>query len=512
MFYMDDLKVFAKNEAILSQMLSVVNDFSNDICMKFGLDKCAKINLKRGKLTTSENIEIDTHTVIQDLEPGKTYKYLGIEECETISNDRMKERIRREYYRRVRLVLQSALNSRNKISAIGSLAVPVAEYSFGLVDWTEQEIRTMDRKTRKLLTMHHVSHPRADVHRLYVSRKEGGRGLRQIEASWHNAIVGMGKYVVSHQDDPLMRQVMKSDRRMGNRGIVSVARNIAKKTRQDTSNNTDTELLMLLNMKCETQKMLKKSWRDKPLHGQYLKRMDKVQINKDQSFMWLKRGRMKPESEALVIAAQDQALRTRHYDKAVLKISQDDKCRICQEHVETIDHIVSACPILAKTEYLKRHDRVCSYLHWQICTALEVPNTCPKWYEHSPKPVTSVGLCTILYDQQIQTDRTIAANKPDIVIRDLAKKSCLLIDVAVPCDQNVVTKEAEKRLKYKSLEIEISRMWGVKAQVVPIVIGALGFVPQNLSKNLSKLPGNSKDWEVQEIALFGTAHILRKVL
>ncbi len=94
MFYMDDLKVFAKNEAILSQMLSVVNDFSNDICMKFGLDKCAKINLKRGKLTTSENIEIDTHTVIQDLEPGKTYKYLGIEECETISNDRMKERIR----------------------------------------------------------------------------------------------------------------------------------------------------------------------------------------------------------------------------------------------------------------------------------------------------------------------------------------------------------------------------------------------------------------------------------
>ena len=38
--------------------------------------------------------------------------------------------------------------------------------------------------------------------------------------------------------------------------------------------------------------------------------------------MWLKRGRMKPESEALVIAAQDQALKTRHYDKAVLQISK----------------------------------------------------------------------------------------------------------------------------------------------------------------------------------------------
>ncbi len=53
---------------------------------------------------------------------------------------------------------------------------------------------------------------------------------------------------------------------------------------------------------------------------------------------------------------------------------------------------------------------------------------------------------------------------------------------------------------------------GRKSKVVPIVIGALGFVPQNLCKNLAKLPVHSKDWEVQEIALFGTAHILRKVL
>ncbi len=46
LFYMDNLNVFAKNEAIFSLLLSVVSDFSNAICMKFGLDKCAKINLK----------------------------------------------------------------------------------------------------------------------------------------------------------------------------------------------------------------------------------------------------------------------------------------------------------------------------------------------------------------------------------------------------------------------------------------------------------------------------------
>ncbi len=112
---------------------------------------------------------------------------------------------------------------------------------------------------------------------------------------------------------------MKSDRKMGNRGIVSVARSIAKKTRRDTSNNTDTELLILLNMKCETQKNVREIGERQTTPRKISKKNVQFQINKDQSFMWLKSGRMEPESEAVLVAAQDQALRT-HYDKAVLKI------------------------------------------------------------------------------------------------------------------------------------------------------------------------------------------------
>jgi len=78
----------------------------------------------------------------------------------------------------------SALNTKNKIFSIRRLAVPVTKYSFWLVKWTEQAIRIMDRKNRKLLTTRNVVHPRADVlHWLYVLLKEGGRDLRKIEAS-----------------------------------------------------------------------------------------------------------------------------------------------------------------------------------------------------------------------------------------------------------------------------------------------------------------------------------------
>jgi hypothetical protein len=66
---------------------------------------------------------------------------------------------------------------------------------------------------------------------------------------------------------------------------------------------------------------------------------------------------------------------------------------------------------------------------------------------------------TIPWNQQIQTDRTTPNNKPDIVIRNYENETCMLIDVAIPGDRNVIQKEAEKIFKYKDLTIEIQCMW-----------------------------------------------------
>ena len=70
----------------------------------------------------------------RELEQGKTYKYLGIEEVEGIQHQQMKERLKQEYNRRLRMILKSELNARNKITAIGALAVLVLRYSFGIIN------------------------------------------------------------------------------------------------------------------------------------------------------------------------------------------------------------------------------------------------------------------------------------------------------------------------------------------------------------------------------------------
>jgi len=86
------------------------------------------------------------------------------------------------------------------------------------------------------------------------------------------------------------------------------------------------------------------------------------------------------------------------------------------------------------------------------------------------------GKVTILWNQKIQTDRTIPNNKPDIIIRDNEKGTCMLKDVAISGDRNVIKKETEKILKYKDLTIEIQRMWNIKTKVIPVIIGATGTI------------------------------------
>jgi len=75
------------------------------------------------------------------------------------------------------------------------------------------------------------------------------------------------------------------------------------------------------------------------------------------------------------------------------------------------------------------------------------------WYEHVPKSgeTSQGGKVTILWNQQVQTDRNIPQNKPDIIICDNEKGTCMLIDAALSGDRNVTKKEAEKILKYKDL-------------------------------------------------------------
>jgi len=117
--------------------------------------------------------------------------------------------------------------------------------------------------------------------------------------------------------------------------------------------------------------------------------------------------------------------------------------------------------------------------------------TTDKWYTHMPKPVYEGGDVTVLWNQEVHTNTEVTANKPDIIIKNKKEETCTLLDVAIPVDRNVVLKEAEKKLKYNSLCIEIQRMWNLKCTIVPVITGATGIETRSLRKNLETVPGKN---------------------
>ena len=141
--------------------------------MEFGIEKCAMLVLKRGKVVSSNGIKLPDESVIRSIKDGESYKYLGMPQADQIRHQEMKDKIAKEYKRRVRKILETKLNGGNLIKGINTWAVSLLRYSAAFLDWTKFEMEQLDRQTRKLMTMHNALHPKSNIDRLYLPRKDG---------------------------------------------------------------------------------------------------------------------------------------------------------------------------------------------------------------------------------------------------------------------------------------------------------------------------------------------------
>ena len=181
LLYMDDFKLYAKTEEELDSLVQTVRVFSEDIGMKFSIEKCSMLVIKRGKKVKSDGIKLPDDTVMKALRDGEGYKYLGILQADDLQKKEMKIKALNEYKKRVRKIVTTKLNGRSIVKGINTWAIPVLRYSAPFLSWTKTELQSIDGKTRKLLTMHNGLHPRSDVDRLYIPRKVGRRGLANAE-------------------------------------------------------------------------------------------------------------------------------------------------------------------------------------------------------------------------------------------------------------------------------------------------------------------------------------------
>jgi hypothetical protein len=120
------------------------------------------------------------------------------------------------------------LYSKNKITTIKALAVPVLVNSFGIFNWLRKEIEKIVRNTRKLLTIEGIYHPKADVNRIHIKRQNGGRGLVNLETTHNTAIVGLSE-CIKQEEDGLARLVQEYNAGKAECSLQKVANLIKQK-------------------------------------------------------------------------------------------------------------------------------------------------------------------------------------------------------------------------------------------------------------------------------------------
>ena len=103
------------------------------------------------------------------------------------------------------------------------------------------------------------------------------------------------------------------------------------------------------------------------MHGQYRRFTEQLLVDMKETHGWLKAANLPAATEELVVAAQDQTLRTRYYEHKALHRDISHTCRMCSLGLATVDHIVAGCIALAPMDYTNRHNQVASMIHWDVC-------------------------------------------------------------------------------------------------------------------------------------------------
>ena len=237
---MDDLKLYSRSVKGWDSLVQAVRDFSEDIGMEFDIEKFAMLVTEKERIVKSVGIELPDDKVIKSLQEGESYKHLGILEADKFLEEKMKLNVSKEYIRKLRKVLKSKLNGGNLVCGVNTRAVSLIRYSEAFVSWRRSELRAINKKIRKLFTMYGASHPKSDVDRLYIPRKEGRRGLISIDHCVELTIKSLEVY--THGSEEGLIQAARGDKTDGLE-VASVLKRLKKEKRLE-------------------------DWEEKVLHGQ----------------------------------------------------------------------------------------------------------------------------------------------------------------------------------------------------------------------------------------------------
>ena len=522
LLYIDDLKIFAASESKLSSVMNSVRAAMEDVGLIWNPKKCAVAHFKRGvRVAESTGLLMsDGNVNIPTLEDGQHYKFLGV-----LESLRQEERIvlrcaAREYLRRLSVIWSSPFSDYHRVIASNQFALPAMSYFMWTQHWPITELRQVDRDARKIITEGGGKHPCGTTSLLYLPRDKGGRGLRSVETEYKETKVKAAVKLYRNRD-PAMKMVREFEEQAESKGYQSMTKEAGKYAEeyglQLQLNHPDPvcvteegEVVPGDKLKTRLRKLREsrteggveeQKWQGKLITA----RKEDGDLNTEQCFWWLSEWRMCPtHTIAGMFEIYEQLLPTRLYaiHKTQASPTSDPTCRLCGTAPESMAHVLSACPALAQTKYLARHDAVLKVLFFDIIEDLGLIEASPPWYSPTkPQPVYEGAHAQAYWDVPVYGEyQDLRANRIDARIVNHQEKKVIAMEMSCPWVSNRQRKTSEKTMKYAPLRWELKQKYpGYEISQYNIIVDVLG--------------GWSTDVEVAVKELVGRRHrdVLKKM-
>ncbi|XP_072162700.1 uncharacterized protein [Bemisia tabaci] len=153
-------------------------------------------------------------------------------------------------------------------------------------------------------------------------------------------------------------------------------------------------------------------------------------------------------------------------------------------------------------------------IHLALANDRQLCDTAEPYYKYCPATVLENQRFRLYWDNPILTDKTIMANRPDIVLVDKRDRTAYIIDISIPNNHNLELKYQEKMVKYLPLAAEMKRLWSLNiVRIKPLIMSVTGIVPKSLVQHLRDLGIDSYLLHsMQKSVVISTSSIVRSFL
>lgn len=326
----------------------------------------------------------------------------------------------------------------------------------------------LDHEIRQILIRQRIHFQPACKERLYLPRKELGRGLHCLEHRSEAMLLNLYLKLKSEEGLGTRRDAVLKVERDKKSHLALILPYLAEKYASADINPK--ELASLQN------KILYSEIQKKDIHSMLYKSRNNELAHIGDSAAWLTHGNNRADREAALCYLQDRNLFGG--DRGV--------CPHCKERMRSVDHLASQCEKLVHIEYTRRHNEIVRVLHGFLCTKYGLRRS-KRMKGYVVEPIVSNANVEIRFDTRVHTDTRIAANRPDIQVWDKKRRQILFIEVGVTNQDRLQLVETEKYRKYDVLANETSLIHKCPVKIVPYVITWDGIVTRHHRRHTTEL-------------------------